>query len=239
MITQTSQGSWRTRIYGAEKDRLEFYILYRTHIAQHVILHCILHTMRFDNASTLYTFSFNRFHRSAHTDNTNNFICMAALFFTCICQFPIVEATSYGMSKQLYIKSRQLPIDNATLHQMLRQLHIDCWFNFTWNVQATPNCGSNFRWRSTAAVKKGVVYQTQNWVGSIPDIFHFFVCHRIIWPVNCTPEKVRKFAAKNCLATKSILGVLSVLVGVLGVFCIEIVYLLLEMEHSELGMVFS
>ena len=64
---------------------------------------------------------------------------------------------------------------------------------------------------------------------------------------------MRKFATKNCLATKprkSILGVLAVLVGVLavlvgvlavlvglpGVYCIGMVYLLHEMEHSELGM---
>ena len=59
---------------------------------------------------------------------------------------------------------------------------------------------------------------------------------------------VRKFGTKNCLATKqrkSILGVLAVLVdilvflvGVLGVLCIGMVYLLLEIEHSELGLVY-
>ena len=53
---------------------------------------------------------------------------------------------------------------------------------------------------------------------------------------------MRKFATKNCLATKlreSILGVLAVLVGVLailvgvlGVICIGMVYLLHEIEHS-------
>ena len=35
-----------------------------------------------------------------------------------------------------------------------------------------------------------------------------------------------------------LVGVLAVLVGVLGVFCIGMVYLLHEMEHSELGMVY-
>ena len=52
---------------------------------------------------------------------------------------------------------------------------------------------------------------------------------------------MRKFATKNFLATKlrkSILGVLAVLVGVLGVFCIGMVYLLHETEHSELGMMY-
>ena len=64
-----------------------------------------------------------------------------------------------------------------------------------------------------------------------------------------------KFVITNCLATKprkSILGVLAVLVGVLavlvgvlailvgvlGVLCIGMVYLLLEIEHSELGLVY-
>ena len=68
-------------------------------------------------------------------------------------------------------------------------------------------------------------------------------------------RKVRKFATKNCLATKprkSILGVLSVLVGVLavlvgilailvfvlGVLCIGMIYLLHEIKHSELGLVY-
>ena len=60
---------------------------------------------------------------------------------------------------------------------------------------------------------------------------------------------MRKFATKNCLATKlckSILGVLAVLagvpailVGVLGVLCIGMVYLLHEIEHSELGLVYQ
>ena len=66
---------------------------------------------------------------------------------------------------------------------------------------------------------------------------------------------MHKFATKNCLATKprkSILGVLAVLVGVLavlvgvlailvgvlGVLCIGMVYLLHEIEHSELGLVY-
>ena len=59
---------------------------------------------------------------------------------------------------------------------------------------------------------------------------------------------MRKFATKNCLATKSrksilgvlavLVGVLAVLVGVLGVFCIGMVYLLHEMEHSELWIVY-
>ena len=57
---------------------------------------------------------------------------------------------------------------------------------------------------------------------------------------------------KNCIATKQrelilgvlavlvgvhavLVGVLAVLVGVLVVFCIGMVYLLHEMEHSELG----
>ena len=62
-------------------------------------------------------------------------------------------------------------------------------------------------------------------------------------------RKVHKFATKNCLATKprkSILGVLAVwagvlavLVGVLGVLCIGMVYLLHEIEHSELGLVYQ
>ena len=67
---------------------------------------------------------------------------------------------------------------------------------------------------------------------------------------------MRKLATKNCLATKlckSILGVLAVLagvlavlvgvpailVGVLGVLCIGMVYLLHEIEHSELGLVYQ
>ena len=59
---------------------------------------------------------------------------------------------------------------------------------------------------------------------------------------------MRKFATKNRLATKhrkSILGVLAVLVGVLailvgvlGILCIGMVYLLHEIEHSELGLVY-
>ena len=35
-----------------------------------------------------------------------------------------------------------------------------------------------------------------------------------------------------------LVGVLAVLVGILGVFCIVMVYLLHEMEHSELWMVY-
>ena len=57
---------------------------------------------------------------------------------------------------------------------------------------------------------------------------------------------MRKIATKNVpdKKRKLILGVLAVLVsvlavlvGILGVFCIGMVYLLHEMEHSELGMV--
>ena len=36
----------------------------------------------------------------------------------------------------------------------------------------------------------------------------------------------------------ALVGVFAVLVGVLGVYCIGMVYLLHEMEHSELGMVY-
>ena len=49
---------------------------------------------------------------------------------------------------------------------------------------------------------------------------------------------MRKFAEKNCLATKqrkSILGVLAELFGVL-VLCIGMVYWLRDMKQSELGM---
>ena len=56
---------------------------------------------------------------------------------------------------------------------------------------------------------------------------------------------MHEFATKNCLATKprkSILGILAVLVGILailvgilGVLCIGMVYLLHEIERSELG----
>ena len=66
---------------------------------------------------------------------------------------------------------------------------------------------------------------------------------------------MRKFATKDFLATKQrksivgllavlvgvlavLVGVLAVLVGILGAFCIWMVYLLHEMEHSELGMVY-
>ena len=35
-----------------------------------------------------------------------------------------------------------------------------------------------------------------------------------------------------------LVGVLAVLVGVLGFFCIGMVYSIQEMEHSELGMVY-
>ena len=49
-------------------------------------------------------------------------------------------------------------------------------------------------------------------------------------------------ATKQCKLELGIfailVGVLAVLVGVLGVFCIGMVYLLHEMEHSELGMVY-
>ena len=67
---------------------------------------------------------------------------------------------------------------------------------------------------------------------------------------------MRKFATKNCLATKpckSILGLLAVLagilvvlvgvpailVGILGVLCIGMVYLLHEIQHSELGLMYQ
>ena len=52
---------------------------------------------------------------------------------------------------------------------------------------------------------------------------------------------IRIFALKNCLATKQrkqILGVLAALVGVFVVLCIGMVYLLHEIEHSELGLVY-
>ena len=63
---------------------------------------------------------------------------------------------------------------------------------------------------------------------------HFLAC-------KLYARKVRKFATKNCVATKphkSILGVPAILVGVLGVLCIGMVYLLHEIEHSELGLVY-
>ena len=45
--------------------------------------------------------------------------------------------------------------------------------------------------------------------------------------------------AKLVLGVIAVLvDILAVLVGVLGVFCIGMVYLLHEMEHSELGMVY-
>ena len=83
----------------------------------------------------------------------------------------------------------------------------------------------------------------------------FFVRHRIFLVCKLYARKVRKFATKNCLATKprkSILGVLAVLVGVLavlvsvlailvgvlGILCIGMLYLLHEIEHSELGLVY-
>ena len=85
-------------------------------------------------------------------------------------------------------------------------------------------------------------------------IFVIFLRHRIFWPVNCTPEKCINLRQKIAFATKprkSILGVLAVLVGilavlvgvlailvgVLGVLRIGLVYLLHEIEHSELGLV--
>ena len=88
-------------------------------------------------------------------------------------------------------------------------------------------------------------------------IFHTFTSY-LLFVIFCTPphflawklyaSKVRKFATTNCLATKPrksilgvlavLVGVLAVLVGVLGVSCIGIVYLLHEMEHSELGVLY-
>ena len=85
-----------------------------------------------------------------------------------------------------------------------------------------------------------------------------YICTYLIFVIFCTPphllacklytRKVRKFATKNCLATKqrkSILGVLAVLVGILailvgviGVVCIWMVYLLHEIEPSEIGLVY-
>ena len=79
----------------------------------------------------------------------------------------------------------------------------------------------------------------------------FLVCHRSFWSVNCTPEKC--VICDNNLPRKSILGILAVLVGVLavlvgvlailvgilGVLCIWMVYLLHEIEHSELGLVYQ
>ena len=73
----------------------------------------------------------------------------------------------------------------------------------------------------------------------------------LIFVTFCTPPhflacklyagKVCKFATKQrklILGVLAVLvGVLAVLVGVLGVFCIGMVYLLREMEHSELGTV--
>ena len=52
---------------------------------------------------------------------------------------------------------------------------------------------------------------------------------------------MRKIATKNVpdKKRKSILGVLAVLVDVLGVLCIGMVYLLHEIEHSELGLVYQ
>ena len=84
----------------------------------------------------------------------------------------------------------------------------------------------------------------QSLVMCIPDICHFLY-----------GRKVRKFATKNCLATKQpksilgvfavlvgvlavLVGVLAILVGVLGVLCIGMVYLLHEIKHSELGLVY-
>ena len=90
-------------------------------------------------------------------------------------------------------------------------------------------------------------------------------CAYLLFVIFCTPPhflacklyaiKVRKFATKKCLATKphkSILGVLAVLVGVvavlvgvlvilvgvLGILCIWMVYMLHEIEHSELRLVY-
>ena len=67
---------------------------------------------------------------------------------------------------------------------------------------------------------------------------------------------MRKFVTKNCLATKprksildviavlvgilaDLVGVLAFLVGALGVLCIGMVYLLHEIEHSELRLVYT
>jgi len=80
----------------------------------------------------------------------------------------------------------------------------------------------------------------------------------LIFVIFCTPphflacklyaRKVSKFVTKIASRQNSVnqywvklavlVGALAVLVGVLGVFCIEMVYLLHEMEHSELGMVY-
>ena len=87
----------------------------------------------------------------------------------------------------------------------------------------------------------------------------------LIFVIFCTPphflacklyaRKVHKFATKNCLATKPrksifcalavlagvlavLVGIPAILVGVLGVLCIGMVYLLHEIEHSELGLVY-
>ena len=80
----------------------------------------------------------------------------------------------------------------------------------------------------------------------------------LIFVTFCTPphflacklyaRKVRKFVTKQRKSILGVLavlvgilavlfGVLAVLVGVLDVFCIGMVYLLHEREHSELGMV--
>ena len=64
---------------------------------------------------------------------------------------------------------------------------------------------------------------------------HFLAC-------KLYARKVRKFATKprkSILGVLAVLvGVLAILVGVLGVLCIGMVYLLLEIEHSELGLVY-
>ena len=80
----------------------------------------------------------------------------------------------------------------------------------------------------------------------------------LIFVIFCTPphflvgkfyaRKVRKFAFFFFFATKQrklilavltvLVGVLAALVGVLDVFCNGMVYLLHEMEHSELGTVY-
>ena len=98
-------------------------------------------------------------------------------------------------------------------------------------------------------------------ISSLRIFFNFQDSHHIhIWYLSlfCTPphflacklyaRKVWNVATKNCLATKArksilsvlavLVGVLAILVGVFGVLCIGMVYLLHEIEHSELGLVY-
>ena len=92
-------------------------------------------------------------------------------------------------------------------------------------------------------------------------MYYLGACHGayLIFVIFCTPphflafklyaRKVHKFATKNCIATKQcrlvlgvlavLVGIVAVLVGVVGVFSIGMVYLLDEMEHSELRMVYQ